>query len=99
MASEETCRPEGAAEDWTIAQGWEAYSPAEHGMWDLLFDRQAKMLPGRVAPEFLEGLDILRLSKSGIPNFDELNERLMKAVKRRSKGTPDRRRRGTPFSI
>ena len=49
-------------------------------MWDRLFERQAKMLPGRVAPEFLEGLDILRLSKPGIPDFDELNERLMRAT-------------------
>lgn len=80
MASENLQRPEGAAADWTIAQGWEGYSPAEHAMWDRLFERQARMLPGRVAPEFLNGLDILRLSKPGIPHFDELNERLMKAT-------------------
>jgi phenylalanine-4-hydroxylase len=35
------------------------------------------MLPGRVAPAFLEGLDVLRMSKPGIPDFDELSERLM----------------------
>lgn len=80
MANDILQRPQGAAEDWTIAQGWEDYSPAEHAMWDRLFDRQARMLPGRVAPEFLDGLDILRLSNPGIPNFDELNERLMKAT-------------------
>lgn len=80
MASENLNRPEGAAEDWTITQGWETYSSAEHAMWDRLFERQAKMLVGRVAPEFLDGLDILRLSRPGIPNFDELNERLMKAT-------------------
>ena len=80
MASDRQQRPEGASEDWTIAQGWEDYSAADHAMWDRLFARQAKMLPGRAAPEFLGGLDILRLSKPGIPNFDELNERLMKAT-------------------
>lgn len=80
MGNEELQRPEGVGEDWVIAQGWENYSSAEHAMWDLLFERQANMLPGRVAPEFLDGLDILRLSKPGIPHFDELNERLMKAT-------------------
>jgi phenylalanine-4-hydroxylase len=73
-------RPEGAAEDWTIPQNWSGYSAAEHAMWDRLFERQAKMLPGRAAPEFLEGLDMLRLSRPGIPDFDELSERLMKAT-------------------
>jgi len=38
------------------------------------------MLPGRVHPAFLQGLDILRLSKPGIPDFEELNERLHRAT-------------------
>jgi phenylalanine-4-hydroxylase len=80
MAQGESERPAGAAEDWTIPQGWDQYTPAEHAMWDNLFARQAKMLPGRVAPEFLEGLDILRLSRPGIPDFEELSERLVKAT-------------------
>lgn len=80
MASENLERPAGAAYDWTIPQEWERYTEAEHAMWDTLFDRQAKMLPGRVAPEFIDGLDILRMTKPGIPDFDELNERLMKAT-------------------
>lgn len=49
-------------------------------MWDHLFERQAKLLPGRVAPAFLDGLDVLRLSKPGIPDFAELNARLMDAT-------------------
>lgn len=69
--------PPGAASDWTIAQAWDSYNLAEHAMWDRLFARQSAMLPGRVAPAFLEGLDILRLSKRGIPDFAELSERLM----------------------
>lgn len=73
-------RPAGAADDWSIDQGWNHYTPAEHAMWDRLFDRQAAMLPGRVVPEFLDGLDILRMTKPGIPNFEELSERLMKAT-------------------
>ncbi len=80
MASEDIIRPPEAAEDWTIPQAWDRYTSAEHAMWDRLFERQAKMLPGRVAPEFLDGLDILRLSRPGIHDFEELSERLMKAT-------------------
>jgi phenylalanine-4-hydroxylase len=69
--------PSGAAPDWTIPQAWESYTPAEHAMWDILFARQSAMLPGRVTQAFLEGLDVLRMAHPGIPNFDELNERLM----------------------
>ena len=71
-------RPPGAASDWTIPQDWAGYSPAEHAMWDTLFERQSKMLHGRVSPTFLEGLDVLRMSKPGIPDFEELSERLLK---------------------
>ena len=80
MAQDTLIRPEGAAEDWTVPQDWGAYTLAEHATWDRLFERQAKMLPERVVPEVIEGLDILRMTKPGIPDFDELNERLMKAT-------------------
>ncbi|MEP9358418.1 phenylalanine 4-monooxygenase [Sphingomonas sp. KR3-1] len=70
--------PEGASADWTIPQNWQAYTPEEHGVWDKLYARQAKLLPGRASKAYLRGLDALRLSDSGIPNFEELSERLMK---------------------
>lgn len=80
MKSHDLSRPEGAAEDWTIPQDWGRYTPAEHAMWDQLFARQAAMLPDRVVPAFMDGLDILRITRPGIPDFDELSERLMKAT-------------------
>jgi len=70
--------PAGAADDWTIAQQWDRYTSEEHETWDTLFARQADMLRGRVAPEFLKGLEILRLGRPGIPDFAELSERLMR---------------------
>jgi phenylalanine-4-hydroxylase len=70
--------PEGASADWTIPQNWQAYTAEEHGVWDKLYARQAKLLPGRASKAYLKGLDALRLSESGIPNFEELSERLMK---------------------
>jgi phenylalanine-4-hydroxylase len=45
-------------------------------MWDRLFARQTGMLRGRVAPAFLAGLGVLRMSKPGIPDFEELSDRL-----------------------
>lgn len=69
--------PEGANADWTIPQGWENYTADEHAVWDLLFERQAKLLPGRASQAFLRGLDVLKLSKPGIPDFEELSDRLM----------------------
>ena len=70
--------PPGAASDWTIPQRWRDYTPEEHRVWDTLFARQSAMLPGRVAQPFLDGLDVLRLSKPGIPDFEELSDVLMK---------------------
>lgn len=70
--------PEGAAADWTIPQNWSAYTPEEHATWDRLFARQAKLLPGRASSAYLRGLEALRLSESGIPDFAELSERLMR---------------------
>ncbi len=72
--------PHGAADDWTIPQSWSDYAPHEHAMWDRLFARQSKMLPDRVVPEFIDGLEMLRMSKPGIPDFEELSERLMAAT-------------------
>ena len=79
MTKASSIPPPDAAADWTIPQRWSHYAPHEHAMWDRLFTRQAAMLPGRVVPEFMDGLDILRMSKPGIPDFEELSERLMAA--------------------
>ena len=72
--------PLGAAADWTIAQDWDAFTADEHAMWDRLFARQSDMLPGRAAEAFLRGIDVLKLEKPGIPDYRELNARLMAAT-------------------
>ena len=69
--------PEGAP-DWTIPQNWDAYTAEDHATWDTLFARQATLLPGRASNAWLKGLDVLKLDKPGIPDFEELSERLMK---------------------
>jgi phenylalanine-4-hydroxylase len=71
-----TSPPEGAAPDWTVPQDWEGFTAGEHAIWDTLFTRQSALLPGRAAEAFLRGLDMLKLSQPGIPDFRELNARL-----------------------
>lgn len=72
--------PPHAAADWTIPQAWDSYTPEEHATWDKLFARQAAMLPGRVVPAFIDGLDVLKMTQPGIPDLRELNARLMQAT-------------------
>jgi phenylalanine-4-hydroxylase len=69
-----------AMDKWTIPQDWQSYTPSEHAMWDTLFARQAALLETRAAPDFLKGIDVLRMTKPGIPDFDELSDRLHKAT-------------------
>ncbi len=63
--------------DWTIPQGFERYSEAEHQTWTTLYERQAEILPGRACDAFLHGLEALDLHGHGIPDFQQLNEKLL----------------------
>ena len=72
--------PPGAAADWTIDQCWSDYSSADHAVWDKLYARQTRQLRDRAHPAFLRGLDTLDLSKGGIPDFEDLSDRLNAAT-------------------
>lgn len=80
MAATDSTPPPGAAPDWTIPQDWASYPAEDHATWDTLFARQSAMLHGRAADEFLAGIDMLHLSRPGIPDFDELSDKLYKAT-------------------
>ncbi len=69
--------PEGANDDWTIDQAWDKFTDHEHETWDILFERQYKMLPGRACKAFIDGMNVLKLDKAGIPDFKDLNAILM----------------------
>ena len=69
-----------SASDWIIPQDWAHYSAQDHATWDTLFARQSAMLPGRASDAFLRGIDVLKLSQPGIPDFAELSERLTAAT-------------------
>jgi phenylalanine-4-hydroxylase len=63
--------------DWTIDQGWAAYTPQEHAVWKTLFERQTRLLPGRACDEFVAGMRDLPIGPEQIPDFHQLNEVLM----------------------
>jgi phenylalanine-4-hydroxylase len=62
--------------DYTIDQDWASYTEAEHDRWNRLYARQQTILKGRACDAFLQALDALKLSDSGIPDFDILSDRL-----------------------
>lgn len=64
--------------DFTIEQHWDRYSPAEHGVWKTLFERQTSILPGRACDEFLDGIGKLDLVPDRIPEFERISDVLEK---------------------
>jgi phenylalanine-4-hydroxylase len=62
------------AADWTIPQGWEHYTAAEHAVWRTLFERQTALLPGLACDAFVDGMRDLPLQADRIPDFRTLNE-------------------------
>lgn len=75
LAAGDAGRPQNA--DWTIDQGWDRYSAAEHATWKTLFERQTRLLPGRACDEFVQGMCDLPIGPDRIPDFRELSEVLM----------------------
>jgi phenylalanine-4-hydroxylase len=76
VAAGEARRPERA--DWTIDQGWENYTAAEHAVWKTLFERQTALLPGRACKEFVQGMRDLPIGAGQIPDFRRLSDVLTK---------------------
>ncbi|NWG45186.1 MAG: phenylalanine 4-monooxygenase [Alphaproteobacteria bacterium] len=62
--------------DETVDQDWAGYGPDRHAVWDRLVERMATLLPSRVTPAFLSGVQRLGLRPGGIPSFADLNARL-----------------------
>lgn len=64
---------------YVVRQDWNAYTPDEHALWRRLYARQAKLLPGRAADVYIEGLAKLE-AEDGIPRFDQVSEKLHAAT-------------------
>jgi phenylalanine-4-hydroxylase len=63
-------------EDCIIDQGWERYTPEDHAIWRVLFERQQRTLKGHVCQEYLDGLAALGIGPEGVPDFARMNQRL-----------------------
>jgi phenylalanine-4-hydroxylase len=66
--------------DYLVDQGFENYTAADHDAWRILARRQREILKGRIADQFLDGLDGLDIGEAGIPDFRVMNKRLREAT-------------------
>jgi phenylalanine-4-hydroxylase len=66
--------------DWTIDQGWDGYTAAQHAVWKTLYERQTKLLPGLACDAFVEGMKNLPMLADEIPNFEKLSDALMRTT-------------------
>ena len=75
LAAGDAARPVNA--DWTIDQGWDNYTAAQHATWRTLFERQTRLLPGRACDAFVAGMRDLPIGPDQIPDFRRLSDVLM----------------------
>ncbi|MBW0171891.1 MAG: phenylalanine 4-monooxygenase [Hydrogenophaga sp.] len=68
-----------AQQDYTCAQDWASYTPADHDTYRRLVERQTALLPGLACDAFIEALPSLGV-RDRIPRFEEINERLKPAT-------------------
>jgi len=65
--------------NYVVQQDWNAYTPEQHELWRRLYQRQAKLMPGRACDVFIESLAKMDAA-DGIPRFDQTTEALRKAT-------------------
>lgn len=53
-----------------------SYTADEHAVWGELFARQMEFLPGRIAPEYLDGVARLGLNAGQVPQIADIDARL-----------------------
>ncbi len=64
---------------YVVQQDWSAYTPEQHALWRKLYQRQAKLLPGRACELFIESLAKLDAA-DGIPCLDRTSDAMRKAT-------------------
>lgn len=77
--STETSRDPGAPPidpSFLTDQDWDAYSPTDHEVWKLLYERRMVELRTTGSRVFLEGAEAIGLSPEGVPHLEEVNARL-----------------------
>lgn len=76
-----------AAQDYTCAQNYAAYTEADHDTYRRLYQRQSALLPGLASQHFIDALPCLG-AQDRIPRFEDINQRLMAATGWQIVGVP-----------
>ncbi|HEX7635444.1 MAG TPA: phenylalanine 4-monooxygenase [Noviherbaspirillum sp.] len=71
---------DAADEHYVVRQDWAAYTPEQHALWRRLYQRQAKLVPGRACDAVIDSLARLDVS-GGIPQFARASEAIYKATR------------------
>lgn len=71
---------DGADENYVVRQDWNNYTAGQHALWRRLYQRQAKLVPGRACDVFIDSLATLDAA-DGIPRFDRATDALYKATR------------------
>jgi phenylalanine-4-hydroxylase len=64
---------------YVVEQDWDGYTEQQHALWRRLYQRQAKLVPGRACDAYLESLARLDAA-DGIPRFERTNQALRRAT-------------------
>ena len=64
---------------YVVQQDMASYTPAQHALWRRLYQRQAKLLPGRACDVFIDSLAALDAAEA-IPEFSRTSAALYKAT-------------------
>ncbi|WP_025916121.1 phenylalanine 4-monooxygenase [Herminiimonas sp. CN] len=65
--------------EYVVRQDWQAYTPEQHALWRRLYQRQARLVPGRACDEFLKGMAKLDAA-AGIPDLAQVSDILSAAT-------------------
>jgi phenylalanine-4-hydroxylase len=76
-----------ARADYSCEQAYGTYTAADHDTYRRLYQRQVRQLPGLACEEFIVAVQLLG-APEGIPHFDAVSERLMRATGWQVVGVP-----------
>lgn len=60
-----------------MRQEYSNYTSEDHNVWSILFSRQMNALAANAASEFIEGVERVGFTEERIPDFNEVNARLL----------------------
>jgi phenylalanine-4-hydroxylase len=62
--------------DMAFVQEYDKYTPEDHRVWQILFERQIKGLPGKATQAYLDGIHKVGFVAEKVPQFEEVNKLL-----------------------